>query len=274
LTNFKIIVVENSGYPFDELKEFLSDKFEIISFDESQLSDANYLIGNISKGSSELFAINYSIKNSKIIDSRDFIIKVTGRYYIPNSYLPTTANLKINQTDAQFTSGSPFPDGAYSMQYNVYGGTAGTSGTLSANTWYYVVTTNPASYITVANNGEDVYGTFYNKQSFKTNSAGTTTFTTNIVTGTIAVYPQLGTVTKIFGISYSAYLLVQSVNVKNAQNKCECGKDFTEKIDKLDVLYNSLAFLISPTYASPSAYDSTIQEINLLANEILSCYCS
>jgi len=197
----------------------------------------------------------------------------TGRYYIPNSYLPTTANLKINQTDAQFTSGSPFPDGAYSMQYNVYGGTAGTSGTLSANTWYYVVTTNLASYITVANNGEDVYGTFYNKQSFKTNSAGTTTFTTT-GTGTIAVYPQLGTVTKIFGISYSAYLLVQSVNVKNAQNKCECGKDFTEKIDKLDVLYNSLAFLISPTYASPSAYDSTIQEINLLANEILSCYCS
>jgi hypothetical protein len=36
-TNFKIIVVENSGYQFDELKEYLSDKFEIISFNEFSL---------------------------------------------------------------------------------------------------------------------------------------------------------------------------------------------------------------------------------------------
>jgi len=197
----------------------------------------------------------------------------TGRYYIQNSYLPTTANLRINQTDAQYPANNPFPDGAYSMQYNVYGSTAGTSGSLAPNTWYYVVCSVPTSYVTVANNGEDVYGTFYTTQSFKTNGAGTTTFTTT-GTGTIAVYPQLGTVTKIFGISYSAYLLVQQVYVKNAQNKCECGKDFTEKIDRLDVLYNSLSRLISPTYVSQTAYETTLQEINLLANEILSCYCS
>jgi hypothetical protein len=95
-TSLKIIVVENSGYQFDELREFISDRFEIICFNEKELPEANYLINNNSKGASELFSIYYSIHNSKIIDSSDFIIKITGRYFVPNfeEYL-----FKINLND-------------------------------------------------------------------------------------------------------------------------------------------------------------------------------
>lgn len=79
---FKVTVVENSGYTFPEFEQ--SDRFEILSFDECKVPEAKYLIGNNSKGASELFSINYCFKNSKILSPGDFIIKVTGRYFIPN----------------------------------------------------------------------------------------------------------------------------------------------------------------------------------------------
>ena len=85
-TPFKIIVVENSGYTFPQFEQ--SDRFEVISFNESELPEANYLKGNNSKGASELFSIHYSLKNSKILAHGDFIIKITGRYFIPNFSLP------------------------------------------------------------------------------------------------------------------------------------------------------------------------------------------
>jgi len=80
-TSFKIIVVENSGYTFPEFEQ--SNRFEVISFNEKTLPEASYLIGNNSKGASELFSINYSLKHSKILTPGDFIIKITGRYFIP-----------------------------------------------------------------------------------------------------------------------------------------------------------------------------------------------
>jgi hypothetical protein len=82
-TSFKIILVENSGYPFDEFKKYESDTFEIIHFNENTLPEASFLINNNSKGASELFSINYALKNSKIYNG-EFVIKVTGRYFIPN----------------------------------------------------------------------------------------------------------------------------------------------------------------------------------------------
>lgn len=86
-TNFKIILVENSGYTFDELnneKNVYNDRFEVITFTENSLESAKYLKNNNSKGDSELFAINYAFNNSKLIESSDFIIKITGRYFIPD----------------------------------------------------------------------------------------------------------------------------------------------------------------------------------------------
>ena len=48
-TNFNIILVENSGYNFDELnneKEIYKNRFEVITFKENELNDAKYLINN------------------------------------------------------------------------------------------------------------------------------------------------------------------------------------------------------------------------------------
>ncbi len=79
----KIVVVENSGYTFDELKKYTSNRFEILTFNENTLPEAKHLVKCDSKGASELFSINYAINHSKNIKD-DFIIKITGRYFIPD----------------------------------------------------------------------------------------------------------------------------------------------------------------------------------------------
>ena len=86
-TNFNIVLVENSGYNFNELnneKKIYKDRFEVITFKENELDETKYLKDNNSKGASEIFAINYAFNNSKIIKNNktNFIIKITGRYYI------------------------------------------------------------------------------------------------------------------------------------------------------------------------------------------------
>lgn len=84
-TNFNLILVENSGYEYQELQPFLSNRFEIISYKEDELQDvdAKRVSQYTSKGVSELYAINYAFKNSKLITDSSFIIKVTARFYIP-----------------------------------------------------------------------------------------------------------------------------------------------------------------------------------------------
>ena len=85
-TKFKIILVENTNYKFDELKDELSkykDRFEIISYHESELSRYNEIKDSAPKGISEMYAINYAFDNSKIINNSPFIIKITGRYFVP-----------------------------------------------------------------------------------------------------------------------------------------------------------------------------------------------
>ena len=84
-TNFNIIVVENSDEKFSELKEELKifkDRFEIFSFNTMKEKDAKYLYNNKSKGAFELYSIQYAYKKSKILKKSDFIIKITGRYFI------------------------------------------------------------------------------------------------------------------------------------------------------------------------------------------------
>jgi hypothetical protein len=80
-TDFNILVVDNSGYTFPEFEE--NDRFQIISFKENELPEATYLLENKSKGASELFAINYSFNNCKFKEKSKYIIKITGRYFIP-----------------------------------------------------------------------------------------------------------------------------------------------------------------------------------------------
>jgi hypothetical protein len=100
-TNFKIVLVENSGYNYDELnaeKELYKDRFEVLTFVESELEESRYLIDNPHKGASEMFTINYGFFCSKIINPSDFIIKITARYFIPGleDYLK---NYDLNEYD-------------------------------------------------------------------------------------------------------------------------------------------------------------------------------
>ena len=87
-TNFNIIIIENSGYDFNEefvdFKTLYNHRFEVISFAEHKLKETAYLRFDKSKGTSELYAINYAFYNSSLIKKLlpKFIIKITGRYYI------------------------------------------------------------------------------------------------------------------------------------------------------------------------------------------------
>jgi len=86
-TKLKIILVENSGYTFEELnneKELFKDRFEIISYSEGEVEERDWLVSNNSKGESELFSIRYAFKNSRLINKDSFIIKITARYFIPD----------------------------------------------------------------------------------------------------------------------------------------------------------------------------------------------
>lgn len=88
LTNFQICVIENSGYPFLELQEYANkykDRFEILTFNEFHLSNGlQHLIYNVSKGASEMYSIIYAYSNTKFKNNINFIIKITGRYFIPD----------------------------------------------------------------------------------------------------------------------------------------------------------------------------------------------
>lgn len=84
-TPYNIIVVDNSGYEFNELnneKQTYEHRFEVISFKENELGIARYLQNIPSKGASEIFAINYAFYNSYLREKTNFIIKITGRYFI------------------------------------------------------------------------------------------------------------------------------------------------------------------------------------------------
>lgn len=88
-TNLKIILIENNGYEFKELQNELiifKDRFEFISLkDDTNISSIELnLHNNKNKGGNELFSINYAFENSRLVKSSIFIIKITGRYYIPD----------------------------------------------------------------------------------------------------------------------------------------------------------------------------------------------
>lgn len=86
LTNFPIVVVENTGYRYDEWKDWkdeYKDRLEIITFKEDELESAKYIKEDKSKGASELFAIEYAYLNSRMIQRYSFLIKITGRFFIP-----------------------------------------------------------------------------------------------------------------------------------------------------------------------------------------------
>ena len=88
-TNLNIVVIENSGYNFENLKKKFKkyiNRFEIISFSYNQIPKVELEMLNnfVAKGQHEIYAINYACQKSKLISESDFVIKITGRYFVPN----------------------------------------------------------------------------------------------------------------------------------------------------------------------------------------------
>jgi len=87
-TNFNIILVENSGYMFKELEEEVEkykNRFEIITFNQQdEIIKKEPQMHLRSKGGLEIESIHYAYNNSKILKNSIFIIKITGRFFVPN----------------------------------------------------------------------------------------------------------------------------------------------------------------------------------------------
>lgn len=95
-TNFHLLIIENSGYTFPEIKR--SPRVEVISFQEKNIPEIEKFYRYHSKGWSEGYSIQYAYKHSKLIQYSNFIFKVTGRYFIPEleDYL---SQFKVNNYD-------------------------------------------------------------------------------------------------------------------------------------------------------------------------------
>ena len=81
IQQFPIVFCENSGYKIDKIKNDIKNsekKFEILQF------KGNSFPRELGKGYGEAMIIDYAIKHSKLIKNSDYIIKVTGRYFIKN----------------------------------------------------------------------------------------------------------------------------------------------------------------------------------------------
>lgn len=77
-TGLPIVFCENSGYVLDEIRNFADCGVEILQYKEP---DFPLYLG---KGYGEVSIITYAAENSNIINDSDFVIKVTGRYFIEN----------------------------------------------------------------------------------------------------------------------------------------------------------------------------------------------
>ena len=92
-TNFKIVIVENSGSNFNLEK---NKNLEIISFTYPE-KDKIILDKLEAKGQHEMYSIQYACNNSKFIKDSDYVIKITGRYFIPK--LENLINKLVNNHD-------------------------------------------------------------------------------------------------------------------------------------------------------------------------------
>ena len=89
-SNFKIVVVENSGCRFDIPK---NDNLEILSF-QYPPEHKSILDQMEAKGQHEMYSLQYACLHSKFISQSDFMIKITGRYFIPKLEEYLKINLK------------------------------------------------------------------------------------------------------------------------------------------------------------------------------------
>lgn len=84
-TDFKIIIVDNSGYTFSELEK--KDNLHILYYYHDNINvkeESKFILSSTEKGHHEMLAINHAYNNIPIDWKYEKIFKLTGRYYIPN----------------------------------------------------------------------------------------------------------------------------------------------------------------------------------------------
>ena len=81
-TTYSILFCENSGYESDKIEKIMRDcdnnECEILQFAGQGFPR------ELGKGYGELLIIKYALQYSQLIKNSDYIIKVTGRYFIKN----------------------------------------------------------------------------------------------------------------------------------------------------------------------------------------------
>jgi len=112
-TKLQIVVIENSGidlknelinkFPDFNVNRYL-DRFESITYnyDAIPTEDKQFLDSHEAKGHHELYAINYAHLNSKLIKECNYVIKITGRYFVTNLENILENNLKHDETKIKF----------------------------------------------------------------------------------------------------------------------------------------------------------------------------
>ena len=84
-TGLPIIVVENSGYTFPELK---GTRVEVITFDSNKDKEFHHFLRSLvklkGKGLYEIRSIRYACEHSHLLKQCTHFMKVTGRYFIPS----------------------------------------------------------------------------------------------------------------------------------------------------------------------------------------------
>ena len=82
-SKLKIVVIENSEHRFNDLTKHTNHRFEIISFKYTK-KQKEIMDKYEAKGQHEIYAIEYACNHSRLIKECDYVIKITGRYFVPD----------------------------------------------------------------------------------------------------------------------------------------------------------------------------------------------
>lgn len=83
---FRVVIVENSGYDFSRfVTKDNEHRVEFVSVPPGTDGDLELFRTN-SKGQHELRSLSYAMTQSRLIAGSDFVVKVTGRYFVPGLY--------------------------------------------------------------------------------------------------------------------------------------------------------------------------------------------
>lgn len=81
-TNYPIVFCENSGYDIGDIEKIM--KNDVNKESESLKFDGQDYPIELGKGYGELLIIKYAVQHSNLIKASDYVIKITGRYFIKN----------------------------------------------------------------------------------------------------------------------------------------------------------------------------------------------